>query len=152
MVGIVSDLSSRRSSDALASPYEHDETVHSVLRSIARRGPWTPPETMRVVSALGHVVLDYRDADLPLGTTALRCEVFLGSVEIVVPSDVDLELTGSVLLGSVETRDGRGRVHWRRKVRDFLVGPEPELAEEPEQPLLSVDCSGVLGSVEIRLA
>lgn len=147
----VNDLPAKPSSGALAERYEHAETVYSVLGSTARRGPWKPPETMRTVSVLGSIVLDYRDADLPLGVTEVDCQVFLGSVEIVVPSDVDVELTGSVFLGSVETKSGKGRRRWLRRARERLVGQEPEPEEEYERPLLSVDCSGALGSVEVKL-
>ena len=34
---------------------------------------------------------------------------------------------------------------------DLSMQPEPEADEEYERPLLSVDCSGVLGSVEVKL-
>ena len=147
----MSDLPTKPSSGALAKRYQDAETVYSVLGSITRRERWAPPETMRTVSALGSIVLDYRDADLPLGVTAVDCQVFLGSVEIVVPSDVDVELTGSVFLGSVETKSGKGRRNWLRRARERLVGQEPEPKEEYERPLLSVDCSGVMGSVEVKL-
>ena len=147
----VNDLPAKPSSGALAKRYEDAETVYSVLASTARRGPWGPPETMRTVSVLGSIVLDYRDADLPLGVTEVDCQVFLGSVEIVVPSDVDVELTGSVILGSVETESGEGRLGWLRRVRERLVGKEPEPPEEYERPLLSVDCAGLMGSVEVSL-
>lgn len=108
---------------------------------------------MRVVSVLGSIVLDYREADLPLGVTAVDCQVILGSVEILVPRDVDLELTGSVLLGSVETRDEAEEIEVSPLVRERLGLPEHDpQEEESERPVLSVDCSGVLGSVEIKLA
>jgi predicted membrane protein len=147
----VNDLPAKPSSGALSERYEHAETVYSVLGSTARRGPWKPPETMRTVSVLGSTVLDYRDADLPLGVTEVDCQVFLGSVEIVVPSNVDVELTGSVFLGSVETKSGKGPHNWLRRARERLVGQETEPEEGYERPLLSVDCSGVMGSVEVKL-
>ena len=143
----MNDLPAKPSPGALARRHEDAETVYSILGSTARRGPWEPPETMRAVSVLGHIALDYRDADLPLGVTEVDCQVFLGSVEIVVPSDVDVELTGSVLLGSVETKGGR---RWRR-ARERLVAQESELEGDYERPLLSVDCSGMLGTVEVKL-
>jgi hypothetical protein len=147
----VNDLPAKPSPGALAERYGHAETVYSVLGSTARRGPWRPPETMRTVIVLGSIVLDYRDADLPLGVTEVDCQVFLGSVEIIVPSDVDVELTGSVILGSVETRSGKGRHDWLRRARERLVGQEPEPDDGYERPLLSVDCSGLMGSVEVKL-
>jgi hypothetical protein len=106
---------------------------------------------MRLVSVLGNIVLDYRDADLPLGLTEVDCEVYLGNVELIVPPDVDLELTGSVFLGSVDTKEAEGRLGWWRRVRERISGQPPEPEPSYERPLLSVDCSGVLGSVEIKL-
>jgi hypothetical protein len=147
----VNDLPTKPSSRALARRYQDSETVYSVLGSNARRGRWEPPETMRAVTVLGSIMLDYRDADLPLGLTAVDCQVFLGSVEIIVPSNVDVELTGSVFLGSVETKGGKGRLNWLRRAGRRLVGQEPEAQENYERPLLSVDCSGVMGSVQVKL-
>ena len=96
----MNDLPAKPSSGGLAKRHEGVETVYSVLGSVARRGPWEPPEMMWTVSVLGSIVLDYGEADLPLGVTAVDCEAFLGSVEIIVPPDVDVELMGSVFLGS----------------------------------------------------
>ena len=39
-----------RPSGAVAHPREDVETVYAVLQSTTRRGPWEPPETMRLVS------------------------------------------------------------------------------------------------------
>lgn len=151
----MNDLPAKTSTRELARQYEDAETVYSVLQGVSRGGPWEPPEAMRVVSVMGSIVLDYRQAELPLGVTTLDCAVYMGSVEIILPSDVDLELTGSVFLGSVETKNGEDGFSWRR-VRERLVGgrrePELEPDEEYERPLLSVDCSGLMGSVEVKLA
>jgi hypothetical protein len=147
----VKDLPTKPTSGALAKRYQDAETVYSVLGSTARRGRWEPPETMRTLSVLGSIVLDYGDADLPLGVTEVDCQVFLGSVEIIVPSDVDVELTGSVFLGSVDTKGGKGPLNWLRRAGRRLVGQEPEAEEVYERPLLSVDCSGFLGSVQVKL-
>jgi hypothetical protein len=132
--------------------HDDEETVYSVLRSVTRFGPWEPPETMRLVSVMGHIALDYQEADLPLGVTEVECQVFMGSVEITVPDDVDVELTGSVFMGSVETTGGNGRGRWRRRAREFLLGEGPdERDEKVERPLLSVHCSGAMGSVDVKL-
>ena len=145
------DLPAKASPGELAERFEHAETLYSVLGTTSRGGRWNPPETMRTVSVLGHIVLDYGEADLPLGVTELDCQVYLGSVEIIVPSGVDVELTGSVFLGTVETTSDAGGRSWLRRVRERLVGQDPEPEEEYERPLLSVDCSGVMGSVEVKL-
>ena len=148
---IVNNLPANPSPAELAERHEHAETISSVLGSTSRGGRWVPPETMRALSVMGHIALDYREADLPLGVTEVDCQVYFGSVEIIVPPDVDVELTGSVFLGSVETTNDGGPRSWLRRARERLVGQDPEPEEEYERPLLSVDCSGVAGSVEVKL-
>lgn len=125
-----------------------DATVFAVLQSRVWRGPWSPPPWMHVMSVLGSVVLDYRDAELLLGETALRCDVVLGSVEILVPPDVDVEVTGAVVLGSVETRDADEDLD---ALPPGARPAEPDAEPEGERPLLHVHCAGALGSVTIRL-
>ena len=147
----MNDLPANPSPSELAERHEHAETLYSVLGSTSRGGPWNPPETMRAVSVLGHIVLDYGAADLPLGVTEVDCQVYFGSVQIIVPPGVDVELTGSVFLGSVETTSEQAGRRWLRRVRERLAGRDPEPDEEYERPLLSVDCSGVAGSVEVEL-
>ena len=119
----MNELPAKLSSDAVDKRYEDAETVYSVLGSITRRERWEPPETMRTVSVLGSIVLDY----------------------------LDVELTGSVFLGSVETKGGKGRLKWLRRARERLLGQEAKPEDDYERPLLSVDCSGVMGSVEVKL-
>ena len=105
---------------------------------------------MQVVSVLGSVVLDYREAELPDGVTEVDCAVYLGSVEIRVPADVEVELTGSVLLGSVESREDAELLAARERI-GAGAARETQTPPASERPLLSVDCTGVLGSVEVRL-
>lgn len=130
--------------------YADSPTLYSVLGSVTRRDCWVPPESMQAVSVLGSIVLDYRNADLPLGVTILDCVVYLGSVEIVVPPDVDVELTGSVLLGSVDAKAEPSRRHWLRRAKERLLG-EGDDRDPEERPLLSIDCAGFLGSVVVRV-
>jgi hypothetical protein len=147
----VSHVPAGPSLDRRPARYRDVQTLYSVLQSSTRSGPWVPPEIMRVVSVLGSVVLDYREADLPPGVTELDCQVYLGNVEIVVPPDVDVELTGSVLLGNVATERGAEGPGSRRRLPPRPSGPEEGPEEESERPLLSVDCSGVMGNVAVRL-
>ena len=51
----------------------------------------------------------------------------------------------------METKSGKGPHNWLRRAQERLVGKERELDEDYERPLLSVDCSGVMGSVEVKL-
>lgn len=132
----MSDVPAKRPRSEVTTPVDDAKTAVAVLNSTALRVTWEPPELQQVVSVLGNVVVDYRDADIPLGVTGVDCAVYLGNVEILVPEDVDVELTGTVFLGNVELKGGRRR-------RDD---------ESEERPLLSIDCSGLMGSVLVKLS
>jgi predicted membrane protein len=120
----------------VATRIDDAKTAIAVLNSTALRVTWEPPELQQVVSVLGNVVVDYRDADIPLGVTGVDCAVYLGNVEILIPEDVDVEISGTIFLGSVETKGGRGL---RRE-------------DSEERPLVSIDCSGLMGNVTVRLS
>jgi predicted membrane protein len=132
----VSDVPAKRPRSELATQVDDAKTATAVLNSTTLRVTWEPPELQQVVSVLGNVVVDYRDAEIPLGVTGLDCAVYLGNVEILMPEDVDVELTGTVFLGSVETKGGRRR-------RDD---------DSEERPLVSIDCSGLMGNVVVKLS
>ena len=151
MIRGVEDPSRGLPPGSVPARYADARTVYSVLGSVTRRDSWEPPEAMRAVSVLGSIVLDYRNAELPLGVTMLDCVVYLGSVEIVVPPDVDVELTGSVLLGSVDAKSQPSRSNWIRRAKQRLLGEGDERDSDDERPLLSIDCSGLLGSVSVRV-
>jgi hypothetical protein len=148
----MSNLPTKRPSGALTARDDDAETVYSVLQSVTRLGAWDPPETMRLVSVLGNIVLDYRDADLPLGVTTVECEVYLGNIEIIVPPDVDIELEGSVFLGNVDAKDSAPEKHLERLPRDAGGDgePDPHEDDEDEWPVLVIDCSGLMGNVEVK--
>ena len=143
------ELPAQRPASPPTRPDEDVETTLCVLGSRALRGPWQPPETTRAVSVLGSILLDFREAELPSGVTEVDCEVYLGSIEIRVPPGVDVELLGQVFLGSVEARGETGARGWLRRGRERLNGRPPAADEPLERPLLSIDCTGALGSVEV---
>ena len=68
----------------------HDEVGHAVaiLGSASRKGRWTPPGTLRAISLMGTVNLDFREADL-LEETDVDVFTLMGSVNIIVPPSVD---------------------------------------------------------------
>ena len=87
-----------RSDDDEVDP--HDEVSHAVaiLGSSSRKGRWTPPGTLRAFSLLGSVNLDFREADL-LDETDVDVFALLGSVNIIVPPSVDVDVSGIGFLG-----------------------------------------------------
>jgi hypothetical protein len=101
---------SRDSAAAPAPPFRADRpkgSKHTIVFMSAshRRGRWVPAPLHRVTAVLGAARLDLRDAELADGLTEIRISVLMGSVEVIAPPDVDIEVDGWALMGAVDHRD-----------------------------------------------
>lgn len=111
------------------SPSPVHRTI-SVLGSSERKGRWRVPRRTQALALLGSCELDLRGAELAGDEVVIDAWALLGSVEIVVPEGVEVEVTGLALLGSKEERVSGRRL--------------------PHAPVIRVRAFAVLGSVEIR--
>lgn len=70
------------------------------LGSCERRGAWAVPSRIDARVTLGSIQLDLREAELGADTTIV-VNLLLGSLEILVPRDVEVELAVDSLAASV---------------------------------------------------
>jgi len=84
-------------------------SVISVLGSATRKGEWTVPRELKVVSVLGETELDFREARLSEGITRINAVAVLGEVRILVPPGLRVDIEGSGILGEFEDGDGDTR-------------------------------------------
>lgn len=117
---------------ALAVPGERVRRVTALLGNVERRGRFRLSDGYRVLSIMGNVELDLRDALLPDGVTTIFVRAVLGNIEITVPPTLPVECEGSGILASFA-----------------------ELSRMPAEgsgtgPSLRIVGSAVLGNVEIR--
>ena len=108
------------------SDYTH---IRTYLGSVERRGAWPVPRHLDVRVVLGSCELDLRHAKLEPGVTTIDVGVMLGSVEIIVPKDMLVEVGMMAALASVTEPTG------------FALGGE--------QQVLRVIGDATLGSCEI---
>jgi hypothetical protein len=78
-----------------------NDNVTVILGSTERRGTWQVPAYLDARVVLGSMQLDLREADLGPDTT-IDASVTLGSLEIIVPDDVAVDVDVDSLAGSVE--------------------------------------------------
>jgi len=102
----------------------------AILGSSERRSRWRVPRRTQALAVLGSCELDLRRAELAGDEVVIDAWAVLGSVEIVVPEGVDVEVTGVALLGSKEERISGRRL--------------------PHAPTIRVRAFALLGSVEVR--
>lgn len=99
--------------------------------SIERRGPWTVPSHLAARVVCGSLELDLRDASFGPGITTIELDVTTGSVEVLVPPTLAVEVDVHSVLGSVED-------HRRTAV-----------AHDPEKPLVRITGKVKLSSCEV---
>lgn len=109
-----------------------EKKMRSVLASLNRTGQWVVPETLRVSAVLGEAKLDFREVQLPPGSTEIHVRTVLGSVEIIVPPTLAVECESSAFLGEIEERHR---------------APE---ASDPDAPRLVISGRVILGELTIE--
>jgi len=78
------------------------ESLSAVLSSVERRGPWTVPRHLDIRVVMGSAELDLRQAVLHPGVTTIEVSVSLGSLELIVPPHLGVDVRINTLAGSVE--------------------------------------------------
>jgi hypothetical protein len=113
-------------------PVRAEESLFSIMGSVERNGQWTPPRVLRVMSLMGSVKLDYREASLASGTSEVVVTTIMGQVDIIVPPSLAVEMSGSAIMGSFE---------FTQRV---------PVTPDPERPTLRVHGISVMGAVVIK--
>jgi hypothetical protein len=80
----------------------------AVLGSAQRSGFWRLAEDSRVVAVLGSCKIDLRSARISAAVTTLEVSAVLGSIDVIVPAGVEVDLEVHALLGSRDLRMGAG--------------------------------------------
>jgi len=129
------------------------ETLTAMFSSTTRHGEWLPPEELRVVVGFGTAKLDLTQALLAPGVTEFEVYAVFGSVELLVPPDLEVELAASALFGSVERRDSRGGVSGflRDQIRRVTGAEVEQPVPEDDPPLLRITGHAIFGSIIVRV-
>ncbi len=103
----------------------------AVLASAQRSGFWRLAEESRVVAVLGSCKIDLRSARISAAVTTLAVSAVLGSIDVIVPAGVEVDLEVHALLGS----------------RDMRMGTAPPAAGAP---VIHITGMVLLGSLNVR--
>jgi hypothetical protein len=118
--------------------YLPENSVVSIFGSTSRSGPWPVPSELTVLSVFGDTTINLTGAILSGMTTELRCNAVFGSVKVIVPDALHLEVNGAGILGEFETKD-------KRKGQDRRRTPAPNA------PQVRITGTALFGSVEVRV-
>ena len=111
--------------------HERDRAgILSFFSSQERKGAWELPRQLRVMCVMGSVVLDLREARIPEGESVIEVVAWFGSVEIIVPPDIHVELDGDALVG------------------EFSFSPDGSAPPLPGAPRIRLRGNAIVASVE----
>ncbi len=83
--------------------------IVAVMGQSESKGRWRPGEHTSVVAVMGECHMDLRRAEIDGPEVVITAVGIMGSVDIVVPEGIDVELTGLSIMGqrSLKVRDVR---------------------------------------------
>ena len=105
--------------------------ISSIFSAQERKGDWELSRLFRIACMMGTVVVDLREARIPEGETTMEVFLLMGSIQLIVPPGVRIEVDIDSLAGGIEYR------------------PDPNYVAEPGAPVIRVTGSAYFGSVEV---
>jgi hypothetical protein len=118
--------------------YVPENSVVSIFGSASRKGPWLVPPELTVLSVFGDATIDLTGAILSGMTTELRCNAVFGSIKVIVPDALHVDVSGVGILGEYETKD-------KRKGQDKRRMPAPNA------PQIRLSGTALFGTVDVRI-
>ncbi|MGA9776280.1 MAG: DUF1707 domain-containing protein [Candidatus Dormiibacterota bacterium] len=78
--------------------------VVAMMASTVHRGRWRVAPDTRVVALMGECVLDLRQADVESSDSHILAVAVMGSVRVIVPEGIEVDLDGLALMGTRDLR------------------------------------------------
>lgn len=99
---VTTDLEDPRSRARLVDDVSpaRPERIVAIFSSERRQGRWAVPARLTTNAVFGECRLDLQDATLHARVTVLGVKAMFGSVEILVPEGVQVQMTGASIFGS----------------------------------------------------
>jgi Domain of unknown function (DUF1707)/Cell wall-active antibiotics response 4TMS YvqF len=102
----------------------------AILGGFTRKGDWIVPKDFSAVTILGGAEIDMREARFAEPTVTIHVVAILGGMEIIVPEDASVHVTGVGIMGAFEHgASGEGK---------------------PGGPTIIVNGVAILGGVEVK--
>ncbi|HWG63070.1 MAG TPA: DUF1707 domain-containing protein [Streptosporangiaceae bacterium] len=76
----------------------------AIMSEVQRTGSWVVPQAYSAVAIMGGVRLDLREARFSEPEVTIQALALMGSVDVVVPSDIEVDVSGIGFMGSFDHR------------------------------------------------
>lgn len=104
----------------------------AIFGGATRKGPWTVAGQYTALAVFGGVELDFRDATFTAAETTVYANCLFGGIEITVPDDVIVHVSGVPIFGGYDHGNG---------------GPD---TFPPGAPVMYVKGLAIFGGVEVK--
>jgi DUF1707 SHOCT-like domain len=101
----------------------------AILGGFSRKGDWVVPEEFTAFAFMGGGEIDMREARYAAPTVTIHAVTFMGGIEITVPEDATVRVTGIGIMGAFDHSSGTG---------------------EPGGPTIIVNGVAFMGGVEVK--
>lgn len=98
-----------------------------------RKGEWSLPRHLRIACILGATTVDLREARIPAGVSQIEIFCLAGSVEVMVPQGVQVEIETDGVMASIEFH------------------PDTTVPTPLDAPVLRLTGNVHVGSLEVRV-
>lgn len=79
----------------------------SIFAEVKKEGAWTPPPVIVARVLFGSMVLDLREAELPLEGITIDADVMFGECKVLLPPGVGADVDATAILGTVTDKAQR---------------------------------------------
>jgi hypothetical protein len=105
-------------------------SAFAFMGGFARKGNWVVPPTFSAVAIMGGGCIDMRDARFAERTVTIHAVAFMGGIEIIVPEDSQVDVTGFGFMGAFDhSAHGAG---------------------QPDGPVIKINGLAFMGGVEVK--
>jgi len=104
----------------------------AIMASTSRRGRWILRPSTHALAVMGECMLDLRQAEVESFHSHIMAVAVMGSVRILVPEGIDVDIDGVAIMGNKDLRGGQSQ----------LV---------PGSPTLRVTCVAIMGEVRVQV-
>ena len=109
-----------------------ESTVIAIFSGAERKGVWDAPKNLNVVAMFGGSDIDLREARIPAGGLAINVAALFGGVDIIVPDDLNVEVSGAGIFGGFGGKNHRG-------------------SSDPRTPTVKITGVAIFGGVEVKI-
>ena len=79
----------------------NEQRYLAVFSGVRKEGAWSPAPNIAAKVVFGNIVLDLRDADLPMEGLTIDLDVLFGDAEVLLPPGVGADVDCSAIAGAV---------------------------------------------------